>query len=253
MNAAPCSWRVSTNVILSLAASAALRARVSSPGMPNTCRTPSFSRQRTRSSATFNRGLRHGRRVSDQPFDDHGVAPKSVEFGMSPIGPDLAEAKTREERAAWRVLREHARDELPHAAPLAFRDERFHRDAAGAATPMLSRDVDRELRHAGIALPRTVFARAGPGDHAPVALDDDRRPAVASLRQHADDVVRAAGFGLERRDPIGDAVVVDARDRRRVTLVREPRRARGHSAGFAVCCPSAGPTQIVLILVNSRI
>src|SRR2546428_4500998 len=53
MNAAPCSCRVRTNLILSLSASAALSASVSSPGMPNTCRTPSFSRQRTRSCATF--------------------------------------------------------------------------------------------------------------------------------------------------------------------------------------------------------
>src|SRR5258708_7204268 len=53
MNAAPCSWRTTTCVILELSASARPSASVSSPGSANTWRTPSFSRHATTSCATF--------------------------------------------------------------------------------------------------------------------------------------------------------------------------------------------------------
>src|SRR6266550_129561 len=173
MKAAPCSWRVKTNVILSLAASAAFRARVSSPGIPKTCRTPSFSRQRTRSCATFivgtcslsrnrrrrgrlffsqsrahpalsargrrpfwcrtkrcaDRAERLTRRLSDEPLDDHGVAPLAVEPGMPSVRSDLAESDLRQKLAARLVLREDPREKLPHAAALALPDEGVHRRA----------------------------------------------------------------------------------------------------------------------------
>src|SRR5437588_10433743 len=51
MNAPPCSWRTGTNWIVEEASSASLRSSVSSPGMPKTWRTPSFSRHRTNTSA----------------------------------------------------------------------------------------------------------------------------------------------------------------------------------------------------------
>src|SRR5690348_10647056 len=51
MNAPPCSWRTGTNWIEDDPSSASFRSSVSSPGMPKTWRTPSFSRQRTNTSA----------------------------------------------------------------------------------------------------------------------------------------------------------------------------------------------------------
>src|ERR671934_2750515 len=51
MKAAPCSWRTGTNWIDPDRSSASFRSSVSSPGMPKTYSTPSFSRQRTKSSA----------------------------------------------------------------------------------------------------------------------------------------------------------------------------------------------------------
>src|SRR3954452_9124757 len=50
MKAPPCSWRTGTNSIEEERSSASLRSSVSSPGMPNTWRTPSFSRHLTKTS-----------------------------------------------------------------------------------------------------------------------------------------------------------------------------------------------------------
>src|SRR3989442_9515458 len=181
MNAAPCSCRVRMNLILSLSASAAFRARVSSPGMPKTCRTPSFSRQRTRSCATFTVGtcslsrnrrrrgrlffspsrahparsmksvaerLAHGReprarrrslrvaaaeraerltrRLSDEPLDDHGVAPLAVEPGMPSVRADLAESDLRQKLAARLLPLEDPREKFPPAAALPLPAPRAH-------------------------------------------------------------------------------------------------------------------------------
>src|SRR3712207_5635067 len=49
MYAPPCSWRTGTKSI-DESASDSLRSSVSSPGMPNTCRTPSASRHSTNTS-----------------------------------------------------------------------------------------------------------------------------------------------------------------------------------------------------------
>src|SRR5437868_11887996 len=51
MKAPPCSWRTGTNSIEDERSSASFRSSVSSPGMPNTWRTPSFSRHLTKTSA----------------------------------------------------------------------------------------------------------------------------------------------------------------------------------------------------------
>ena len=52
MNAAPCSWRVTTNWI-ELSSSASMTSMFSSPGMPKRYSTPSFSRHWTNSFAAF--------------------------------------------------------------------------------------------------------------------------------------------------------------------------------------------------------
>src|SRR5579862_2219704 len=51
MKAAPCSWRTGTNSTELDWSSASFRSSVSSPGMPKTWRTPSFSRHWTNSWA----------------------------------------------------------------------------------------------------------------------------------------------------------------------------------------------------------
>ena len=55
MNEAPCSWRVRTYSIDDLD-TASVKRMFSSPGMPKTCVTPSFSRHSTISSAVVRVG-----------------------------------------------------------------------------------------------------------------------------------------------------------------------------------------------------
>ena len=57
MKAAPCSWRVGTKVICDERSRASLTSSVSSPGMPKTYSTPSFSRQATNWSAAMGGGV----------------------------------------------------------------------------------------------------------------------------------------------------------------------------------------------------
>src|ERR1700716_495578 len=185
MNAAPCSCRVRTNVILSLSASAAFSARVSSPGMPNTCRTPSFSRQRTRSCATFIVGTcllspmsrpmrrllsaqRLARGLSNESLDDDRVAPRPIELRVSAIRPDLAEPDLRQQLAAGFVLGEDAGEQLPNAPALALAHQRLHRGVAGTSPARVARNVDREVGDPGAARARPILARGGPRDHGAV-------------------------------------------------------------------------------------
>src|ERR671912_733213 len=63
MKAPPCSWRTGTNS-MEESASASLRSKVSSPGMPKTCLTPSASRHSTNTSDALRTLI-----FSLEPFD----------------------------------------------------------------------------------------------------------------------------------------------------------------------------------------
>ena len=96
-------------------------------------------------------------------------------------------------------------------------DQRLHRQPPGTAAAVLAVDVDRELRDPGVALARPVLGRARKRDHLAAGLDDDDREAPSEPGQH---VVVVAQPGLERRRPLGNALVVDPGDRRRVATAR---------------------------------
>src|SRR2546428_5118548 len=145
MNAAPCSCRVRTNWIFSLSSSAALSASVSSPGMPKTWRTPSFSRHFTRSWATF----------IERPTDAAARSrprqqPSPGERGSRPLRPAaslrllrhglLACRRPDPDRLDVRELADPVRGKLPsiagalHAAegePRVRRDHAVHEHASG--------------------------------------------------------------------------------------------------------------------------
>src|SRR6266566_301783 len=227
------------------------RAPLRADGRPARSRRESRARRRSLRAAASDRAERLARRLADESLDDDGVAPLAVEPAVSSVRADLAEADLREELAARLVLGEDAREELPYPAAFTFADERVHRGAARSGPPRLARDIDGELGNTGVARPRSVLARGRPRDHAPLALDDDGRPALRALAQATCDVVGRPGLGLERGKPIGDPFVVDARDRQSILDVRDA--CPSHSAGWDVgCCASAGPIQIVCTFVNSR-
>src|SRR5512133_1893477 len=89
MNEAPCSWRVSTYSIDDLD-SASTNRMFSSPGMPKTCVTPSFSRHSTMSSAVVRLGsLTQASLVSAvggvDPYDGTVCADRDVAAPLSPL------------------------------------------------------------------------------------------------------------------------------------------------------------------------
>ena len=90
----------------------------------------------------------------------------------------------------------------------------MHRQPSGAAAARGAGGVDGELGDAGVAVARAVCRRRGEGDHLAVTvLNHDDRMASVEPPHH---VVRGAVPRLERGHAVVDAVVVDARDRRRV-------------------------------------
>ena len=92
-------------------------------------------------------------------------------------------------------------------------DQRRHRDAAGARAAAITRDIDREFPDAGVAGPGAIGEGGGERDDLPPLFDhDDRMPAI----EPGGDLFRAARLGLERGDAIGNALVVDRRNRVRV-------------------------------------
>src|SRR5258708_33440180 len=97
MNAAPCSWRTTTCVILELSASARPSASVSSPGSANTWRTPSFSRHATTSCATFIVASLFG--VRDLRCHGRGSDPDGLDVD------ELADPEARELAAMSTLLR----------------------------------------------------------------------------------------------------------------------------------------------------
>src|SRR5258707_11074286 len=97
MNAAPCSCRTTTCVILELSSSARPSASVSSPGSANTWRTPSFSRHATTSCATFIVASLFG--VRDLRWLGRGADPDGLDVD------ELADPEARELAAISALLR----------------------------------------------------------------------------------------------------------------------------------------------------
>src|SRR5881398_2787802 len=103
MNAAPCSWRVWRKWI-SESSSASSSASVSSPGTPKAQSTPSFSRQRTSSSAVvIHLRLWHSRRayaIAAGRGGDLGLRVRRAELGRG-RSDDNARAAVCQGRTTW--------------------------------------------------------------------------------------------------------------------------------------------------------
>ena len=143
---------------------------------------------------------------------------------MPSIRADDAEAAALVQRDARQVVGEDARRELPESASFVLGKQRLECDPPGAFAAPRAVDVDRVIGDAGVCRARAVTARAGPRDDAPGVLDDDGRVAIAFVAQLRGDLIHGPRVGLERRDPILDALVIDGGNGRRIGLRREPRR-----------------------------
>ncbi len=98
-------------------------------------------------------------------------------------------------------------------------------------------DIDGELGVLRVAGAWPVRRRAGPGDHLAVGFDHDDR--VAGV-EPAPDGVHRPGLGLEGRDAVMDALVIDVGDPRRVLNCGVARGQR--PARFAHAWPRIRPS-----------
>src|SRR5437899_10723774 len=100
----------------------------------------------------------------------------------------------------------------PRSVDAAQRVERLPPDAG---PPGGAGDVDGVLGDPGIGKAAAVGTRAGPADASTIALDDDRGVPILLAGQQRGNLRRGPWLGLEGGDAIGDALVVDRRDRSR--------------------------------------
>ena len=87
------------------------------------------------------------------------VAPRAVEIAVTLVDTDLAKSDGPAQRAAGRVEREDARDELPIPALTRRGDEPPHQLLPHAAPVPLGRDVHRELGDAAIVRGNIAISR----------------------------------------------------------------------------------------------
>src|SRR6266540_6313367 len=85
------------------------------------------------------------RRLADQPLDDDGVLPLTVELAMAPVHADLAKSGRPREREAGGVLGKDAAEELVVAALLGCGRERVEQRPPDPAPPGGAGHVDGVL------------------------------------------------------------------------------------------------------------
>src|SRR5262245_35590042 len=187
------------------------------PALCASKRSPAMARKKPsaiwlRAELWVQRNRTRARFISEQAFHDDAVAPLPVELAVALVDAHDPEAAPLVEGAAGEVLREDARDDLPEASLGVELTERVQGHAAGAGAASGPCDIDRMLGHAGVGGTAPVRAGAGPGDDLLVSLGHHRGIPIALVGEQGGDLLGLPGFGLERRDPIGDALVVDRRD-----------------------------------------
>ena len=109
--------------------------------------------------------------------------------------------------------------------------ERASSAARPAPVPRAARATYTECSATPAYAGRAPVGAAPPTPPRPRRLDDDRRKTLTLLGELRRDLLRGPRLGLEGRDPIGDALVVDPGDRRRV-------HGRRESASRPLTCPA---------------
>src|SRR5947209_1176796 len=109
--------------------------------------------------------------------------------------------------------------------------QRIERLPPDAGPPGGAGDVDGVLGDPGIGRAAAVGTRAGPADDSTIALDDDRGVPILLAGQQRGNLRRGPWLGLEGGDALGDALVVDRRDRLGVRRAGQPNgdRPRTHA------------------------
>ena len=143
---------------------------------------------------------------------------------MAAVDADPAESQAVMQGEAGMVLCEDPGDELPESELFIGLDQGFQGRPACPSPARAGFDIDGMFGDAGVAWTGPVWPGAGEGDHTAGTLDDEGRKAGILFAQLA-----SKRLGLEGRDALGDALVVDGCDGGRIILSRQPDRDRGPS------------------------
>jgi hypothetical protein len=149
--------------------------------------------------------------VLEETLDNHAIVPDPIQLSVPAMRPDLLKLEPVQERPACCVFRKYSAYELVQTPAAGGLDERGKHRPAGSTPAMCPSLVYRELADAGIAGPAAIRESCGEGDSpGPVGFGDhDEVPRLEPLG----DLRRCPRLGLESGHPVGDALVVDFRNR----------------------------------------
>src|SRR5262245_47640182 len=163
------------------------------------------------------------RRLVEKALDDDAVAPRAVELPVATIHADDAESAALVQREACGVFRKDPRHELPEPTLGVDAAQGLQRGPSRALTSGRACHVDRVPCDTGVCGTIPIRTGARPGDDLVTTLGHDRWEAVALVDELHGDLLRRSRLGLERRDAIGDALVIDVGNRSGVRRYRKTR------------------------------
>src|SRR5262245_16949978 len=79
-----------------------------------------------------------------QSLDDDHVLPLAADLAVALVDPDLAKSEVAQQRAAGKILGEHARDQLPEAGDRRLLHQRRHGETSRTLAASIPCDVHRE-------------------------------------------------------------------------------------------------------------
>ena len=165
----------------------------------------------------------------EQALHNAAIPPDAGEPAMAAVDADPAESQAVMQGEAGMVLREDPGDELPESELFVGLDQGFQGRCACPCPALAGLDIDGMFGDPCVAWAGSIWPGAGEGDYTAGTLHDQGRKAGILFPQLASNLRRAARLGLEGRDALGDALVVDGCDGGRIILSRQPDRDRGPS------------------------
>src|SRR5215472_3511987 len=130
------------------------------------------------------------------------------------MNPDFLETEAFQKRTARRVLRKHPAGKLMKPGRCSRLDQRGEDRAPSAAPTMIALYINREFTDAAVAGTAAVGERRRKSDRACSRALGDHHEMVSG--KPPNDVCSRARRGLEGGDAVGDALVINRRDRRRI-------------------------------------
>src|SRR5215468_7031852 len=198
------------------------------PALPASKRLPAMERRRpsaiwlraelcVQRNSTRDRAISASRWLVDEPLHDDAIPPLPVELAVTVIGADHPESAPRMKSQACRVLGKDPGHDLPEAALGIGPAERLQRLTSRSSAPGRPGHVHGVLSHAGIGRTTAVGSGACPCHDPSVSLHHHGGEAIALVDELLGQLLRGTRFRLECGDAVGNALVVDRRDARRVS------------------------------------